>query len=65
MAGFQVFDVVELVAGHGRYKAGTAASVLERERDGGVLVELLDRGGDAIDVATLPVDKLRLVNRPK
>jgi hypothetical protein len=63
VAGFEAFDIVELIAGHGRFEAGTAGSVLEPSRDGGVLVELLDRGGYTIDVATLPVDKLRLVNR--
>ena len=64
MADFEVFDVVELIVVHGRFDAGTTASVLERPRDGGVVVELLDRGGYTIDVATLPIDKVKLVKRP-
>ncbi len=64
MADFEVFDVVELITGHGRFEAGTTASILERPRDGGVVVELLDRGGYTIDVATLPIDKIKLVKRP-
>jgi hypothetical protein len=63
MAGLEVHDVVELVVGHGRFEAGTSGSVLERPREGGVLVELYDRGGYTIDVATLPVEKLTVVKR--
>jgi hypothetical protein len=55
---------VELVAGHDRFVAGTVGAVLERPGDTGVLVELFDRGGYTIDVATLPPDKLSLVKRP-
>ena len=59
-----VYDLVELVAGHGRFVAGTSAMVLEPPRDGGVVVEVFDAGGYTIDVATIPVDKVRLVRAP-
>ena len=65
MSPFERLDVVELMADHGRLRAGTTGVVLEPPQDGGVVVEVFGSGGYTVDVATLPVDRLRLIKRPE
>jgi hypothetical protein len=61
--GFATLDVVELAVDSGRWPAGTSGTVLEAKEDG-LLVEIDDAQGHAVDFIALPSSALRKVSMP-
>jgi hypothetical protein len=64
MSTIRELDTVALRRTHGQWLAGTTGAVLETFDDQAALIELVGPDGRCLDMLTVPLDDLELVQRP-